>query len=89
MSYIFSCLLHYRAGMDPKLWMAANNSNKKPEDSDDCIQMLLECLLMLCTRRLIREELRKKKYSESFGMLQNVDNLDVWRVWEVWKHWKA
>ena len=61
MSYIFFCLLHYRAGMDPKLWMAANNSNKKPEDSDDCIQMLLECLLMLCTRRLIREELRKKK----------------------------
>ena len=48
-------------GMDPKLWMAANNPDKKAEENDDCIQMLLECLLMLCTRRLIREELRKRK----------------------------
>ena len=49
------------SGMDPKLWMAAKNPNKKAEENDDCIQMLLECLLMLCTRRLIREELRKRK----------------------------
>ena len=31
------------------------------EENDDCIQMLLECILMLCTRRLVREELRKRK----------------------------
>ena len=54
---LYSCIL----GMDPKLWMAAKNPNKKVEENNDCIQMLLECILMLCTRRLIREELRKRK----------------------------
>ena len=41
--------------------MAAKNPEKKAEENDDCIQMLLECILMLCTRRLVREELRKRK----------------------------
>ena len=50
-----------KKGMDAKIWMAATLPDRKAEDDEDCLLMLLESLLMLCQRRLIREELRRRQ----------------------------
>ncbi len=49
--------------MDPTLWLQAENPDKRVEPEVDIMKMLLECVILLCQRRGIREELRKRKVS--------------------------
>lgn len=59
-------------GMDPLLWLNAENPAKKWESEMDILIMLLECVILLCQKRGIREELRKRKV---YPMCRNLDYL--------------
>ena len=56
--------------MDPLLWLAAESAGKKHEAELDIVKMLLECLLLLCQRRGVREELRARKV---YPIVRNLD----------------
>lgn len=60
-----------KEGMDPLLWMQAENPDKKVEPEQDILKMLIECLQLLCQRRGIREELRKRKV---YYIIRNMDS---------------
>eukprot|EP00981_Chlorochromonas_danica_P007516 scaffold1767_cov178-Ochromonas_danica.AAC.21 len=60
-------------GMDPRLWLQASSSSSpaKPLERNPEIQkMLLDCLLLLCQSRRMRERLRQKKV---YPILRNLD----------------
>jgi len=57
-------------GMDPVLWMQAANPDKKLEPDFGIMRMLLECIILLCQRRGLREELRKRKV---YPVMRNLD----------------
>ena len=59
-------------GMDPILWLNAENPAKKWESEVDILMMLLECIILLCQKRGIREELRKRQV---YPMCRNLDYL--------------
>ena len=59
-----------RKGMNPLLWMAAEDPDKTYESDVTIRVLLLECLLLLCQTRGIREELRKKKV---YPIVRNLD----------------
>lgn len=61
-----------KIGMDPILWLNAENSSKKWEPETDILTMLLECVVLLCQKRGIREELRKRKV---YPICRNLDYL--------------
>jgi hypothetical protein len=56
--------------MDLVLWMQADNPDKKVEPELDIMKMLLECVILLCQRRGLREELRKRK---AYYVVRNLD----------------
>jgi hypothetical protein len=59
-----------KVGMSPVLWLAAMNPAKKHEPDTDIIVMLLECIVLLCQKRMMREELRKRK---AYFVCRNLD----------------
>jgi Domain of unknown function (DUF383)/Domain of unknown function (DUF384) len=61
-----------KVGMDPVLWLNAQNPMKKWEPETDILLMLLECVILLCQKRGIREELRKRQV---YPMCRNLDYL--------------
>jgi Domain of unknown function (DUF383)/Domain of unknown function (DUF384) len=61
-----------KAGMDPILFIAAENPAKKWEPEEDILLMLLECVILLCQRRALREELRKRRV---YYICRNLDYL--------------
>mmetsp|Transcript_27805 Transcript_27805/g.26623 ORF Transcript_27805/g.26623 Transcript_27805/m.26623 type:complete len:399 (-) Transcript_27805:51-1247(-) len=61
-----------KKGMEPKLWISAENPAKKWEPEIDILMMLLECIILLCQKRGIREELRKKNV---YPICRNLDYL--------------
>ena len=56
--------------MDPMLWLQAENSKKQSDPAPDIVKMLLECIILLCQRRGVREELRKRKV---YPICRNLD----------------
>lgn len=61
-----------KEGMDPLLFLNAEDPEKKWEPEMDILLMLLECIVLLCQRRGIREELRRKKV---YPICRNLDYL--------------
>jgi Domain of unknown function (DUF383)/Domain of unknown function (DUF384) len=61
-----------KIGMDPILWLNAEDPLKKWEPEIDILIMLLECIILLCLKRGIREELRKRQV---YPMCRNLDYL--------------
>jgi hypothetical protein len=59
-----------REGMDPTIWLQAQNPDKKFENDIEIMKMLLECIVLLCQRRGMREELRKRKV---YPVVRNLD----------------
>ena len=59
-----------KKGMDPQLWMLAEDPTRRPDANTAVLKMLLECLLLLCQRRAGREELRKRKV---YPVIRNLD----------------
>lgn len=59
-----------REGMDPILWMKSDDPDKKHESEKDIMKMLLECIILLCQKRGVREELRKRKV---YPVVKNLD----------------
>eukprot|EP01034_Spumella_vulgaris_P026921 gene26921-33570_t len=60
-----------KEGMDVLLWMAAESPNKTVETERDILKMMLECVILLCQRRGVREVLRKGKV---YYIVRNLDN---------------
>ena len=56
--------------MDPSLWMLAQNPEKSYEDDKEILQMLLDSIVLLSQRRLLRTELRKRKV---YPIVRNLD----------------
>lgn len=61
-----------KIGMDPMLWINAENIHKKWEPNTDILIMLLECIVLLCQKRGMREVLRKRKI---YPICRNLDYL--------------
>jgi hypothetical protein len=59
-----------KTGMDPLLWMLADDPDKEFESDVNIRKMLLECLLLLCQTRSIRTYLRNKKV---YPIIRNLD----------------
>lgn len=59
-----------KEGMDPSLWLAAENPSKTMEPELDIMKMFVECLVLLCQKRVSRSELRKRKV---YPVLRNLD----------------
>eukprot|EP01036_Dinobryon_divergens_P029003 gene29004-38046_t len=64
-----------KEGMDPILWihaeqLVADSPARRPDCKLDVMKMLLECIVLLCQRRMIREELRKRKV---YAVVKNFD----------------
>eukprot|EP01031_Cornospumella_fuschlensis_P027318 gene27318-32999_t len=59
-----------KEGMDPVLWLAAENSDRKAEPDLEVMKLLLECLVLLCQKRYMRNELRKRKV---YPIMRNLD----------------
>lgn len=59
-----------KKGMDPLVWMQAEDPNRRPDPNLDVVKMLLECIVLLCQRRVIRQELRAKKV---YPVVRNLD----------------
>lgn len=55
--------------MDPTLWLAASPT-KVIEPDLAIMKMLLECLVLLCQKRVMRTELRKRKV---YPVMRNLD----------------
>jgi hypothetical protein len=60
-------------GMDPILWMHAEVVDTDKEKIDkEVTKLLLECIILLCQTKLIRQELRKRKV---YPICRNMDYL--------------
>lgn len=59
-----------KEGMDPRIWMAAEDKNKKYEPDVGVRKMLLECLVLLCQKKPQRDDLRKWKV---YPVCKNLD----------------
>lgn len=59
-----------KKGMDPLVWMQAESPDTRPEPDLGMAKMLLECLLLLCQRRGLRQELRRRKV---YPVIRNLD----------------
>lgn len=59
-----------KEGMDPVLWLAAENPDKKLEPDLEVMKLLLDCLVLLCQKRYLRKELRKRKV---YPIMRNLD----------------
>lgn len=59
-----------REGMEPILWMKSEDVDKTLEPELDIMKMLLECIILLCQKRGMREELRKRKV---YPVVKNLD----------------
>ncbi|KAJ1414788.1 hypothetical protein B484DRAFT_164038 [Ochromonadaceae sp. CCMP2298] len=59
-----------KKGMNPILWMQAERPEKIVEPDHDLLTLLLECVQLLCQRRGLREELRKRRV---YIMIKNLD----------------
>lgn len=59
-----------KKGMDPLVWMQAESPDTRPEPDLGLAKMLLECLLLLCQRRGLRQELRRRKV---YPVIRNLD----------------
>ena len=69
-SIVILLFMQEKEGMDPILFLSAEDPLKTWEPEIDILHMLLECLILLCQRRGIREELRKKKI---YPICRNLD----------------
>lgn len=56
--------------MSPVWWLLAESPDRLPDPEVDIQKMLLECIVLLCQRRGIREELRKMKV---YNVVKNLD----------------
>lgn len=56
--------------MEPILWMKSEDVDKALEPELDIMKMLLECIILLCQKRGMREELRKRKV---YPVMKNLD----------------
>lgn len=56
--------------MEPILWMKSEDVDKTLEPELDIMKMLLECIILLCQKRGMREELRKRKV---YPVVKNLD----------------
>jgi hypothetical protein len=66
-----------KLGMDPILWMQGDKKEFEPEN--DIRLLLVECIHLLCQKRTIRDELRKRKaYAviKNLAMEQEDDKVD-------------
>jgi hypothetical protein len=59
-----------KKGMDPLIWLQAEDLGKRPDPDLDVVKMLLECLVLLCQRRVIRQTMRAKKV---YPVVRNLD----------------
>mmetsp|Transcript_50634 Transcript_50634/g.100035 ORF Transcript_50634/g.100035 Transcript_50634/m.100035 type:complete len:322 (+) Transcript_50634:26-991(+) len=59
-----------RKNMNPILWLQAEVPDRVYEPELDIMKMLLECIVLLCQRRGIREELRKLRV---YCVVKNLD----------------
>jgi hypothetical protein len=59
-----------KKGMDIVLWIQAENSLKKKDIENSIIKMLLECIILLCQTRSIRDQMRKLKV---YPICRNLD----------------
>jgi len=59
-----------KTGMDPLIWMNAEIPDKKKDNDDDIIKMLLECIILLCQKRAMRDYIRKCKI---YPVVRNLD----------------
>lgn len=56
--------------MSPLIFMLAENENRKPDEDTVILEMLLECVVLLCQTRFIRNILRKNKV---YPVCRNLD----------------
>ena len=59
-----------KEGMDPRIWMAADDATKKYEPDVGVRKMLLECIVLLCQKKSQRHDLRKWKV---YPVCRNLD----------------
>ncbi len=59
-----------REGMDITLYCLSMVENKIHEPEEDILMMLLECVILLCQKRYLRDELRKRKV---YPVIKNLD----------------
>jgi hypothetical protein len=59
-----------KTGMHPVLWMQAERPEKVIEPDYELLTLLLECVQLLCQRRGLREELRKRRV---YIVVKNLD----------------
>ncbi len=59
-----------KAGMDPRLWVAAEDDKKVFEPNITVRKMLLECIVLLCQKKDMRNTLRKMKV---YPIVRNLD----------------
>jgi len=59
-----------KKGMGIILWPQAELPNKTYESNPEILQMLLDCIRLLCQKRVLREELRKRKV---YCIIRNLD----------------
>ena len=66
-------LLQEKVGMNPLWWLLASDPERVPEPDLEIMRMLLECIVLLCQRRGLREELRKRKVKNELCVLAYLD----------------
>ena len=59
-----------KIGMSPLIFMLAENESRKPDEDTAILEMLLECVVLLCQTRFIRNILRKNKV---YPVCRNLD----------------
>lgn len=59
-----------KKGMDPVLWMRAENPDTKADSIVDLVKLSLDCITLLCQTRPIREDLRKRQV---YPVCRNLD----------------
>ncbi len=57
-------------GMNPLLFILAENPSRKPDEDIDILVMLMECIVLLCQTRVIRQLLRNSKV---YPICRNLD----------------
>ena len=56
--------------MEASLWCQAELPNKRYEQDEEVLKLLLDCLRLLCVRRVLRRELRARMV---YPVLRNLD----------------
>ena len=56
--------------MNPLIFILAENEDRKPDEDSTVLEMLLECIVLLCQTRFIRNILRKSKV---YPVCRNLD----------------